>query len=67
MDYAFRTHPGELLLITSQNKMRSGTDMQLSYDGHLVESVQFDLNPVKIENNFTVINDFIKRLRTTRK
>jgi len=60
-DYSLRvrTHPGEVLLITSENKMRYGKDMQLSYDGRIVESVQFDLNNVKIENNFNVVNDFI--------
>lgn len=62
-DYGLRvrTHPGEVLLITSQNKMRYGRDMQLSYDGRIVESVHFDLNNVKIENNFNALNEFIKK------
>lgn len=46
-----RTHP-EGLLITSVNKMRSGTIMKVSYSGHISESVAFDSSASVIRKNY---------------
>jgi hypothetical protein len=61
-DYGLRvrTDPGDILRITAQNKMRYGRDMQLSYEGRIVESVKFDLNKNIIEKNFNAFDEFIK-------
>ncbi|CAJ37596.1 Z1 domain-containing protein [Methanocella arvoryzae] len=62
-DYGLRvrTDPGDILLITAKNKMRYGRDMQLSYEGRLVESVKFNLSNAIIEKNFNAFNEFIKK------
>lgn len=62
-DYGLRvrTDPGDILRITAQNKMRYGKDMQLSYEGRIVESVKFDLNKTIIEKNFNAFDEFIKK------
>jgi len=59
-DYGLRvrTHP-EGLLVTAVNKMRSGTEMELSYDGHLIETVVFHTDNRTIESNYNVIDGFI--------
>jgi len=60
-DYGLRvrTHPSGLL-ITAVNKMRSGTYMEMSYDGESTEITIFDKNPVIIERNLRAVESFIR-------
>ena len=57
-----RTHP-DGLLITSVNKMRSGTIMKLSYSGHISESVAFDSTQTTIRKNYQRTSQFISDIR----
>jgi Z1 domain len=59
-----RTHP-DGLIITSVNKMRTGTDMRLSYSGTISESVAFDSTPAVIESNFQRFSRFLEDVRHT--
>ncbi|SNQ60393.1 Z1 domain-containing protein [Candidatus Methanoperedens nitratireducens] len=60
-DYGLRvrTHP-EGLFITAVNKMRTGTEMELSYDGHLIETVVFHTDRTTVESNYNVVDGFIR-------
>lgn len=60
-DYGLRvrTHPSGLL-ITAVNKMRSGTYMEMSYDGKSAEITIFDKNPVITERNLRAVESFIR-------
>lgn len=60
-DYGLRvrTHPSGLL-ITAVNKMRSGTYMEMSYDGESSEITIFDKNPVIIERNLRAVERFVR-------
>ncbi|KKG13676.1 Z1 domain-containing protein [Methanosarcina mazei] len=64
-DYGLRvrTHPGELL-ITAVNKMRNGTPMKLSYAGHIIETVVFNIDDPTVEHNFKVLSQFIQQMGT---
>jgi hypothetical protein len=62
-DYGLRvrTHP-DGLLITSVNKMRSGTKMRLSYAGTISESIVFHKNTTIIKKNYDAFDRFIKSI-----
>jgi len=62
-DYGLRvrTHP-DGLRITAVNKMRSGTEMDLSYSNSLVPTVFFKKDPSILEHNLKVINNVIMQL-----
>jgi hypothetical protein len=53
-----RTHP-DGLLITAVNKMRSGTEMALSYSGEPAQTVFFHKDPKILQNNFKAVEHFI--------
>jgi len=56
-----RTHPG-VLQITSSNKMKNTTEVQITLSGRLVESYALKRNKEAIDNNFFVTNKFIESL-----
>lgn len=53
-----RTHP-DGLIITSVNKMRSGTVMNVSFANSLIETSFFHKDPKIIKNNYDVIEDML--------
>ena len=55
-----RSHPA--LLVTSAVKMKSGTEMQLSYSGDISETIIFDRAKSTINNNFTAVKDLIEKM-----
>jgi hypothetical protein len=55
-----RTHSG--LLITSRVKMRSGIDLDFTYDGKLNGTTALDLSKEVIEGNWNLTNAFIHDL-----
>jgi hypothetical protein len=65
-DYGLRvrTHP-DGLKITAVNKMRSGTEMELSYSNSLEQTVFFGKDPEIIRNNLNVIEKVIGHLGKT--
>lgn len=60
-DYGLRvrTHP-EGLIITAVNKMRTGTEMELSYAGSIAETVIFHKDNKIINLNLNVFDTFIR-------
>jgi hypothetical protein len=56
-----RTHPAGLL-ITSLNKMRAGTPMEVSFDDKVIETYAFDVDDVAMASNFSVLEGFLARL-----
>ncbi|WP_321508162.1 Z1 domain-containing protein [uncultured Methanoregula sp.] len=56
-----RTHP-DGLKITSVNKMRSGTEMDLSFSNSIEQTVFFDRNDVIQKQNLLLIEKFIRKL-----
>ena len=56
-----RTHPG-VLQITSSNKMRETTDIQITWSGRLVESYELKRNKETIDSNLNATNKFIASL-----
>lgn len=62
-DYGLRvrTHP-DGLLITAVNKMRSGTEMELTYSNSIQQTVFFEKNPETHEDNLNLIKRIIKQL-----
>lgn len=56
-----RTHPG-VLQITSSNKMKDTTEIQISWSGRLVESYELKRSKDAINNNFGATNNFIASL-----
>lgn len=59
--FRVRTHP-EGLLITSVNKMRSGTEMNLSYSNSLIQTVFFHKDKKTLESNLKAIENLMIRL-----
>ena len=55
-----RSHP--VLLVTSQLKMRSGTEMQLSYSGDISETLIYPKDHKKISNNLSATNLLIRSM-----
>lgn len=64
-DFGFRvrTHPDNLL-ITAVNKMKSGTEMELSYSNTLVQTAFLDLDENILKNNIRAFEDLLFRLGT---
>ena len=58
-----RTHP-QGLVITGANKMKTGTDMQLSYAGSLSQTPIFYKDENINQKNFDVTNELLRRLGT---
>jgi hypothetical protein len=56
-----RTHPG-VLQITSSNKMKDTTEIQITWSGRLVESYELKRSKEAIDNNFAATNKFIASL-----
>ncbi|MFZ4400590.1 MAG: Z1 domain-containing protein [Bacteroidales bacterium] len=56
-----RTHPG-VLQITSSNKMKYTTEVQITWSGRLVESYELKRSKDAIDNNFVATNNFIASL-----
>lgn len=56
-----RTHPG-VLQITSSNKMKDVTEVQITWSGRLVESYELKRSKETIDNNFKATNNFIESL-----
>ena len=56
-----RTHPG-VLQITSSNKMKDTTEVQITWSGRLVESYELKRSKDAIDNNFAATNRFISTL-----
>jgi len=56
-----RTHPG-VLQITSSNKMKDTTEIQITWSGRLVESYELKRSKDAIDNNFNATNKFIASL-----
>ncbi len=56
-----RQHPGGLL-ITSINKMRSGTRMKLSYSNTMNETLVFHRDPSVVKSNFQTTDRFVSHL-----
>ena len=56
-----RTHPG-VLQITSSNKMKDTTEIQITWSGRLVESYELKRSKDAIDNNFAATNKFISTL-----
>jgi len=56
-----RTHPG-VLQITSSNKMKDTTEIQITWSGRLVESYELKRSKDAIDNNFNATNKFISTL-----
>jgi Z1 domain len=55
-----RSHP--TLMITSATKMKSGTEMQLSYAGEISETILFDKSEDVIRNNAAAVGHLVERL-----
>lgn len=62
-DYGLRvrTHP-EGLKITAVNKMRSGTEMQLTFANSRPQTTSFSNDAASLENNLNVIENIVKKL-----
>lgn len=56
-----RMHPGGLL-ISSLNKLRAGTPVQVSFADHMVQTLVFDLDPETVARNFRVTDRFVANL-----
>jgi hypothetical protein len=56
-----RTHP-EGLKITAVNKMRSGTEMQLTFANSRPQTTSFSINPADLENNLNTIENIVKKM-----
>lgn len=56
-----RTYPDVDLLVTAQNKMRSGRDIETTYAECLAESVILNKNSYTIDKNYKALENFIKR------
>jgi hypothetical protein len=56
-----RTHPG-VLQITSSNKMKDTTEIQITWSGRLIESYELKRSKDAIDNNFNSTNKFIALL-----
>lgn len=56
-----RTHPGNLQ-ITSVNKMRYATDLELSWASRLIETYQLPMDKTKKHKNFMATEDFLDSL-----
>jgi hypothetical protein len=59
-EYGLRVRSHPVLLVTSAVKMRSGTQMRLSYSGDISETVVFDLK--KVKSNLASVQSFLARL-----
>jgi hypothetical protein len=56
-----RSHP--VMLVTSAMKMRSGTEMKLSYSGDISETVIFNKDQKIINKNFMAASELIKEIK----
>ena len=56
-----RTHPG-VLQISASNKMRSATNVQISWAGRLVESYEFKKDITQIQSNLKHTKRFVQSL-----
>ena len=56
-----RSHP--VMLVTSAMKMRSGTEMKLSYSGDISETVIFNKDSKIINSNYKATSDLISALK----
>jgi len=59
-DYGLRvrTHPGSLL-VTAVNKMRSGTEMMVSYAGESCETTIFSKLSAAVQQNLQAVEEFV--------
>lgn len=56
-----RTHP-DGLLITAANKLREGVEMDLSFAGNIVETIDFYKSQDKLDHNIQHVGAFIRQL-----
>ncbi|MGW5875316.1 Z1 domain-containing protein [Nocardiopsis terrae] len=62
-DFGLKVRSSSLgLTVTAANKMRQGTKVMLSYSGEGPETVIFDISDRTVEHNFTVLENFVRRL-----
>ncbi|OEU42597.1 hypothetical protein BGV40_08710 [Methanosarcina sp. Ant1] len=62
-----RTHPKNLIIITAVNKMRSGTEMLLSYSNSKIETVVFHKDREIVVKNFNIIQNFFSNIGSCHK
>lgn len=61
-DFGLRVRSHPTMLVTSQLKMKSGTQVKISYDGTLTETTIFDKDPNVLDLNFSVADGFVRLL-----
>lgn len=61
-DYGLRVMSHPVLTVTSPLKMRSGTELQLSYAGDVSETTVFHSDPTTLDHNFSLTDRFIRGL-----
>jgi hypothetical protein len=62
-DYGLKVRSHPLLLVTSQVKMRSGTHLEISFDGKVSETTIFHRDEAKLEANYKATVGLIVRLK----
>ncbi|MFT5433611.1 MAG: hypothetical protein ACI9OJ_004317, partial [Myxococcota bacterium] len=61
-EYGHRVLSHPELMVTSQVKMRDGENIRVSFAGSISESITFHRSSAKIEANFSVTAELVKRL-----
>ncbi len=61
-DYGLKVRSHPLMLITSAVKMRSGTELSLSYSGDISETIIFDTERTKVQENLNAANSLLRNL-----
>ena len=64
-DYGLKVRSHPEMLVTSQLKMRSGTEMKLSYSGEISETVIFFTDPKVNGKNLKAVNDLLNSMGIT--
>jgi hypothetical protein len=60
-DYGLKVRSHPLMMVTSAVKMRSGTELSLSYAGDISETITFDTNQAHLKN-LTSVNALLRAL-----
>jgi len=62
-DYGLRVRAHPQMLVTSRVKMRTGTPVDLSFDGDVSETVVFHRDPAGLRRNLRAVEALIERMR----
>jgi hypothetical protein len=61
-DYGLKVRSHPLMLVTSAVKMRSGTELSLSYSGDISETIIFDTTVPRVQKNLDAANWLLRKL-----